>query len=213
MAVEKDKVYAELEKKFKGKSISKTFKQNLAAKWAEKIDTDDDIEEYINDREDIITEAISEADRRANDAAAKAADKAKKPAKQEEGEEDEVKIPEGLSPDMKAFIEAMNKKNDLLEAKLNRFEQAQQQKSIAERFKSDERLKGIPEFMMKGRIPSKEEEFETAITELTGDYESWAKENNIQKFGNDKPGGNASGKGSESKASKEEIDSIADSIM
>lgn len=208
MAVDKDKVYAELEKKFKGKSISKTFKQELAAKWAEKIDTEDDIESYVDDREDVITAAISEADRRATEAANKAVEKAKTPAKQEEEpKEDE------LPADTPAWAKALLKKNETLEAKLNGFEQAQTQKTIAERFKTDERLKGIPEFMLKGRVPSKEEDFETAITELSGEFETWAKENNVQKFGQDKPGGNAPGKGNESKATKEEIDSIADGIM
>jgi hypothetical protein len=185
MAVEKDKVLAAIESKFKGKSISKTFKQNLAAKWAEKIDTEDDIDTYIEDREDIITEAISEADRRATDAATKAAEKAKQAGKNTETEvETEEEDLKDLSPEMKAVL----KRLDAVASKVEGFEQAQSQKSIAERFKADERLKGIPEFMFKGRVPSKEEDFETYAEELKADYEAFATEKNLERFGNDTPG-------------------------
>ena len=211
MAVEKDKVLAAIESKFKGKSISKTFKQNLAAKWAEKIDTDDDIDTYIEDREDVITEAISEADRRATDAATKAAEKAKQAGKEpDDKKKDEIELPD----DTPAWAKAIIEQNKALSEKVSGFEQAQSQKSIAERFKADERLKGIPEFMFKGRIPSKEEDFETYAEELKADYEAFATEKNLEKFGQDTPGavGGKTPAGGKKEASKEEVAAITDGM-
>lgn len=209
MAVEKDKVLAAIETKFKGKSISKTFKQNLAAKWAEKIETEDDIDTYIEDREEIITEAISEADRRAVDAAKKASEKAKEAGKEPKDEPKEVELPD----DTPAWAKTLIENNKALEAKLNGFEQAQSQKTIAERFKSHEKLKGIPELLFKGRIPQTEDDFEAAVEELATDFEALAKEQNITRFGNDKPGGAGhKPEGGKKQATKEEIDALAEKM-
>lgn len=204
MPVEKGKVLAAIESKFKGKSITKTFKENLAEKWAAKIDNDTEIDTYIEDREDVILEAVSEADRRATDAVKKAKQPDPNP---------EPKKEEELPADTPEWAKALINQNKALEERLTGFESAQQQKSIAERFKTDERLKGIPEFMLKRAVPSKEEDFETAVTELASEYSTFAKEAKITTFGNDTPPGAAPGKeGGKKEASKEEIDKIADGL-
>jgi hypothetical protein len=50
-------------------------------------------------------------------------------------------------------------------------------------------LKGIPEFMFKGRIPTKEEEFDNAVQELKTDYTTFADANKLTNIGLDQPGG------------------------
>lgn len=206
MPVEKDKVLAAIELKFKGKSITKTFKDNLATKWAAKIDNDTDIDGYIEDREDVILEAVSEADRRATDAVKKVKAETEPPKKEEiKKEDEEIDLP----ADTPEYVKMLMKQNKEISERLNGFETAQQQKSITERFKTDERLKGIPEFVFKGRIPAKEEDFETAVTELATEYSDFAKEAKITTFGQDKPTG-APGQptGTPKEATKEEIDAV-----
>ena len=63
MSVEKGKVLAAIETRFKGKSISKTYKENLAARWAAKIESETEIDDYINERADDVIEASKEADK------------------------------------------------------------------------------------------------------------------------------------------------------
>lgn len=206
MAVEKEKVLPVLEAKLKGKGYPKTFVDSLAAKMAAKIDTDDDIETYVEDRVELLVEADKEADRRATAAATKAAEKAKEAGKEPKEEPKEDELPD----DTPAWAKTLIENNKALEAKLKGFEQAQSQKSIAERFKSHEKLKGIPELLFKGRIPQTEEDFEAAVEELATDFESLAKEQNITRFGNDKPGGAGhKPEGGKKQASKEEIDALA----
>jgi len=194
MAVDKDKVLAAIELKFKGKSITKTYKESIAIKWAAKIDNDAEIDAYINDREDDVLEAASEADRRATEASKKA--NPETPKKEEPKEE--VKTVADDAPEwFKTYVKAQDEKLDGIVGKVAGFEQ----KTIAERFKSDPRVKGLPDAVFKGRIPSKEEDFETAITELASDYSSF-------KFGNDKPGGTGAKGDSKKEATKEEIDAV-----
>jgi len=204
MPVEKDKVLAAIESKFKGKSITKTFKENIAAKWAAKIDNDTEIDAYIEDREEVVLEAVSEADRRAT-AAVEKVKKETQPEKKEEVESKEVELP----ADTPEWAKALITQNKTLEAKINGFESAQQAKTIEQRFKSDERLKGIPEMLLKRAIPKTEDEYEATVTELANEYSTFATEQKITSFGNDKPGG-ASGQpsGGKKEASKEELDAV-----
>lgn len=207
MPVEKDKLLLAINKKFEGKSLSKTFKENLAEKWAVKIDNDTEIDAYIDDREDVILEASTEADRRATEAVKKAAPK--KPEGNTEQKTDEVIV----NDDTPEWAKALIAQNKTLEAKINGFETQQIKKTLTERFKSHSDLKGIPEFMFKGRIPSTEEEFETAVAELKTDYTQFATDNKISTLGNDVPntgGGNSSGQ--VKPASKEEVDTLLKNI-
>lgn len=181
MAVEKGKLLLAINKKFEGKSLSKTFKENLAEKWAAKIDNETDIDDYINDREDVILEASTEADRRATDAVKKLTP----PNKEGETKKSEEKVE--LPSDMPEWAKTLLEQNKTLVEKVNGFETQQTQKTLTERFKSHPELKGIPEFMFKGRIPTTEDEIETAVAELKTDYTAFATENKISILGNDVP--------------------------
>ena len=92
--------------------------------------------------------------------------------------------------------------------KLAQLETQRTQETITERFKKDERLKGVPEFMFKGRIPASEEDFETAVTELATDYTEFAKQNKLAAFGNDAPPAGKGGPAGNKPASKAEIDAV-----
>jgi len=208
MAVEKDKVLAAIELKFKGKSITKTFKENIAAKWAAKIDNDTEIDTYIEDREDVILEAVSEADRRATDAVKKATEKKTELNPEPEPVDEFKDAPEWF----KAYTKANEKRLEEIAGEVTGFKTAQQTKSIEERFKSDERLKDIPAFMFKGRTPKTEEEYETYATDLAADFTNFAKEAKITTFGKDAPPSGTHQKGASKEASKEDIDRIAAKI-
>src|SRR5690606_12119794 len=120
MAVEKQLVLAAIETKLKGKSLSKNFKDNLATKWAEKIEDEAGIEAYIADREDLLLEASSEADRRAVAAAKKAKEDALK-ATSTTVEDDDIELPSD-TPD---WAKALMKQNQALAQKVQSFESQQ----------------------------------------------------------------------------------------
>lgn len=207
MPVEKGKLLIAINRKFEGKSLSKTFKENLAEKWAAKIDNDTEIDSYIEDREDVILEASTEADRRATDAVKKMT-----PPKTEDKtiiKTDEVVLPD----DTPEWAKALMTQNKTLSEKILGFETQQKQKTLTERFKSHAELKGIPEFMFKGRIPSTEEEMETAVAELKTDYSAFATANKLSALGNDVPNTGIGSNTSQVKpASKEEVDKIFNNI-
>jgi hypothetical protein len=211
MAVDKGLVLVAINKKFEGKSLSKTFKENLATKWAVKIDNETDIDAYVDDREDVVLEASTEADRRATDAVKKIT---LPKVEKKEDKADEIVIDE--TEGMTAFENMMLQKFGALETKITGFETQQTQKTLTERFKSHPELKGIPEFMFKGRIPSTEEEFDNAVSELKTDYSGFATENKLASLGNDVPnnfGGLKNILGEVKPASKEDVDKLAKSLI
>ena len=183
---DKGLVLKAIEAKLKGKSLSKNFKENLASKWAEKIENDEDIEAYVDDREDILLEASSEADRRAV-----AAVKKVKESKVEKVEEEPVEVDD----DAPAWAKALIKQNQDLASEIEAFKSQQKSQSIAERFKKDERiakLKGLPDHAFIGRIPQTEEEYEQAVEAFTNDWEPFLEKYKLGEQGGDEP---ASGKG------------------
>lgn len=185
---DKGLVLKAIEAKLKGKSLSKNFKENLATKWAEKIENDDDIDAYVDDREDLLLEASSEADRRAVAAAKKAKEDAGKadPKKEEEPE---------LPSDTPEYVRALMKQNKEISDRLIAFESQQKSQTIAERFKKDERiseLKGLPDHAFNGRIPKTEEEYDQAVEGLVNDWKPFLEKHKLGEQGGDQP---ASGKG------------------
>lgn len=197
MAVEAKKVLAQIELKFKGKSLSKDFKKNLAEKLALKIDNDTDIEGYIDDREDIILETSAEGDRRAttatNNAKSDAVKKLTDVVEKAPADEDDESL-----KDAPAWAKALIKQNKALETKMQEMEAAKSVQTISERFKNDERLKGIDAKLLKGRFPTKDEDFEAAVLEAVEDLGGYKTtensgegsktiQTNIGKGFNDKP--------------------------
>lgn len=172
MAVEKAKVLAVFSTKFKGKSLSKTFLDKTATRYAAKIETDADIDDYINEREEDIIEAGVEADRRVTAALKKPAegdkvDKTKTPAAVEI-DDDELK-------DAPAWAKAIINQNKELVAKVAGFEAQTSEQKLASKFETDERLKGIDKRLFRGRYPKTEEEFEEAVTEAAEELKDFAK--------------------------------------
>jgi len=209
MAVEKGLVLTAIEAKFKGKSISKTFKDNLATKWAAKIDNDTDIDAYVDDREDVVLEAVREADQRVTDAVKKLTP-APKPEDKTQKELEEIDT-EGMT----SFEKMMLAKFGQLETKIIGFETQQKTQSLSERFRKDERLKGVPEFILNKSIPTSDDEFETAVETLATEYKSFAETNKIVApvAGSEIPGGgNTPPVGQTKQASKEDVDKLAQSI-
>lgn len=185
---DKGLVLKAIEAKLKGKSLSKNFKENLASKWAEKIENDEDIDVYVDDREDILLEASSEADRRAVAAAKKAAEK-----KADEGKDDDDVT--DIGDDAPPWAKALIKQNQSLSSKIEAFELKQKSQSITERFKNDERIKqltGLPDHAFTGRIPQSEDEYEQAVEAFTADWQPILEKIKLGGQGGDEP---ASGKG------------------
>lgn len=194
MAIEKGLVLAAIELKLKGKSASKNFKENIAAKWAEKIETDADLDSFIEDREDVLLEACSEADRRATAATAKAKEEAGKPNSPVK-EDEKPAIPD----DAPEWAKALIKQNETMSAKLDTFESKQKTQSIAERFNSDERTKGIPDIIRRSFLPKSDDDFETQVEALVTEYKPFAEKHKLAAFGKDTPGSGTDTKGAETK--------------
>lgn len=204
MAVEKGKVLAAIELKFKGKSLTKNFKENIAAKWAAKIETDEEIDAYIEDREDIVLEASTEADRRATQATAKAkADAAAAVTGKPETPKDE---PAELPDDTPAWAKALMQQNKALADKVDGFERQKQTDSIADRFKKDKRFEGIPAELLHGRYPAKEEDYEAAAEAASTALKPLVEQFKLAGFGKDAPAG---GNGQSAAAGKVDPDMAA----
>lgn len=171
MAIEKAKVLAALQLKFKGKSISKTFLDKLATRYCAKIETDADMDDYINDREDDILDGAAEADRRVQAATKKPAEGGKPEVKKDviEVDDDELK---DAPPYVKAMMAQMKGMNETIN-KLNADKTAD---TLSTRFLKDERLNGLDPKLLKGRFPKTEEEFEDAVTEAAEDLKDFVKE-------------------------------------
>src|SRR5690606_9516907 len=199
MAVEKQLVLAAIETKLKGKSLSKNFKDNLATKWADKLEDEDGIEAYIADREDLLLEASSEADRRAVPAAKKAKEEAEKAKTTTVENDDDIELPSD-TPD---WAKALMKQNQALAQKVQSFESQQKSQTIRERFRKDERvsaLKGLPDHAYNGRIPKTEDEYEAAVESFVNDWKPFLEKHKLGEQGGDKP---ASGTGTAAANSKD----------
>ena len=187
MAVEKAKVLAALNAKFKGKtSVSKELKESYATRWAQHIDTDDDIQDFVDGREEDVLDAAKYADRRANAAEKlgreKAAQAASGKTETEETQEEEPESPAG-TPD---WAKMLFKQHKELVDKVKSFEASRTAETLGDRFRKDDRLKDVPEAWIKRAIPQSEEGFEQAVTELLTDYTAYAEEHQLNKFGNER---------------------------
>lgn len=210
MAVEEKKVLDAIELKFKGKSVTKDFKKNLAKSWAAKIDNDADIDAYINDREDVVLEASAEGDRRATAATKKPAEGTTTKA----AEKATVEIDDEELKDAPAWAKALIAANKTLTDKVSDFESRQSQQTIATRFQNDERLKGIDAKLLKGRYPKTDEEFEAAVEEAAEDLKDFktdASQGAGSNRSSDKPqfkGLNGSGAGKQEAQKPEVADAL-----
>lgn len=184
MAVPKDKVLLKLNEVLgKGSSATKNFKDSIATKWAAKIEDEEGIDAFVEDHKDFVLEAVKEGDRRST-AAVKEANAAAAKVITGEGEKPkEIEIPS----DIPEWAKALMAQNKALEDSLKGIQSAKQAETIEQRFRSDVRLKGVPEFLLKKAIPTKEEDIENVIAEVAKDWSEFATQNKLASFGNDNP--------------------------
>lgn len=169
MAVEWIKVLTKLDEKFKGKPLTKTFKEKTAKRWAEKIDNDAEIDAYINDREEDLLDTAAEADRRVSEATKKPKETEKTPA-EKEAKTDEITFPEDTPEYIKTMMGTVMAAVKGVSDKVDTFQQSQTAKTIKEQFESHPELKGINPVFLKGRTPATAEEIEAAVAEAKADY-------------------------------------------
>lgn len=189
MAISKDSVKAKFELKFKKVNLTKNFKDSVINKIANKLDSEDDIDQTLDLYEDVISESAAEADRIRTQAKK---DALKQPEK-ETLQEDEL---EPLPIDTPEYVKVLLKEVKALKEAQQNFEKAKQTETIVDRFKKDDRLKGIPEFVLKGYIPKNEEELEANIAEVTTQFSQFAQDNKLANIGQDAPN-RANGGGTE----------------
>lgn len=212
MAVDKGKVKAALDAKFKGKSVSRELKEAYAARWAERIESEEGIEEFINDREEDVLDAAKEADRRAT-AASNAAKKEAADAITGKTNDKEKEDDDALPADTPDWAKAIIQQNKALTDRIAGFEQKQQTQTIAERFTKDERLKGIPPELLHGRFPTNEADFEAAVESTVTILKPFVEKLAVADFGNDTPpAGQTTGGRGEKEASKESLDAVMNQI-
>lgn len=129
--------------------------------------------------------------------------KSEDPKKEEEEPEDD-----------KDPVAKLTKQVAALAAQLEKQESEKSKQSLAERFKKDDRLKGIPEFMLKRSVPADEDSYEEAVASLSEEYKAFATEQKLPAFGNDAPpAGEGGGRGTKKEASDAEVDDIANKLF
>lgn len=211
MAVEKTLVKARIKALFPNTNLTTQRLDAIAAKLAEKLEDgadNDAIDAVINEFNEnsyMTIEEIARNDDRIRNLAKKAGTpptERKPEVKSDESDDDD--------PTSLLLKELKSLKEDISSLKAEN-----QQKSIADRFKSDERLKGIPAAMLKGRIPKTEDEIESSIEELVSDWaeisgsvEDTNQKERLGRFGKDVPPA-AGGKGSDFQVSEKEAEEIA----
>lgn len=183
MAVEKGLILTAINKKFGDKSVSKIFKENVATIWAGKIVDESEIDSFIEENSYVILQASTESDTRVTEAVKKLT-----PSQTQKTEGETKTEPKDDFPaDTPEWAKAIINQNKTLEAKINGFETQQTQKTLTERFENHPELKGIPKFMFKGRIPTKEEDFDAYVQEMKTDYTTFETENKLSLLGKDVP--------------------------
>lgn len=178
MAIEKDKVIARYKELFGSIALPKSRLDVITAKLALNLPddaTDEDIDARLNLQNEIF------------------------PFSEIKKHEDRL-LNEKKNPNQKPKQESSNPKeesnedkddtNTLLKsllAKVEGLENAKKFETISEKFKKDERLKGIPDFAFKGRIPQNEDDYESAVEELATDFKSFAEKAKLADYGKDTP--------------------------
>lgn len=212
MVKDTTKVRARLEALFpKAAGLSKERIDALAAKLTVTDDsTDEELDAELQQRNDnglhTFEEVKIEDDRIRTELA-----KAKKPAAPATPPAQDP--PAEPEPNEPAAETAMEKRLKALEELLAKKEAEEQRRSLSDRFKTDERLKGIPEWMVNKSIPATEEEFEASVTELADNYKAFATENKLGAFGKDTPPAGTPPKKDTDQVSDEEAQQITKKLL
>lgn len=211
MAIEKSKVVDRFKAKFGTIGLSTTRLDEISAKLAAKLN-DDSTDEQIDERLDELNEIYPFSEIKKNDD--RTTNDKKNPnrreAKKDDSAGDDTKSKED---DRNDPMSAVLKKLTDMESKLSAFESEKKQQSIADRFRKDERLKGIPEFVLKRSIPTNEDDYEDSVIELANEYKSFAEKEKLSSYGKDIPGsGKANSKGDTKKISSEEAKKVVENM-
>ncbi|MXV16838.1 hypothetical protein [Hufsiella ginkgonis] len=162
----KDKVLAFLKLKYKGKGLSNTYLEALAARIDAKITEESEIEGQVAELDDLIQDAAKEGDRRAT-LALKAP---KKEPAQETTEEGSATKPVAEDPDMPSWAKALVKSVEGLGTVVTGIVKEKQTLTIKSQLEAKLKEKQIPAALLKGRVPEKEEDIDTVLQEIEADW-------------------------------------------
>lgn len=175
MAIEKAKVIARIKALFPKTNLTQKRMDAIAAKLTEKLEDEADdtaIDAAITDFNEnsvVSIEELAKTDDRLRTLAKKAATtEVGKGKGQTEGEEGEGDEPDEPDDPMAALLKEIRS----VKSELSELKQKETKKTLEERFKSDERVKGIPSEMFRGYLPNSEDDFETSVEELVTAWES-----------------------------------------
>lgn len=211
MAVEKSKVIDRFKSKFGTIGLSSSRLDEISAKLAAKLNddsTDEQIDERLDELNEIypFSEIKKNDDRATNDKKNPNRQSAKKDVSADENQKSEE---DDKNDPMSLVLKELKDMKD----KISAFESEKKQQSIADRFKKDERLKGIPEFVLKRSIPTSEEDYEDSVIELANEYKSFAEKEKLSSYGKDIPGsGKSNSKGDSKKISPEEAKKVVENM-
>lgn len=136
-------------------------------------------------------------------------EKKKEPTNDPPNPDNPAPVPDDAPEWFKSWTKANEQTTKELADKVNGFATQQSQKSLTERFNSDERIKDVPDIMRRGFIPSSDDDYESKMTDLLSDYTKYNESYKVEKIGNDKPSGQQNSERKPKEASKEEVDSLA----
>lgn len=123
--------------------------------------------------------------------------------KKEEEDQDDA---EPLTP--------LEKRLKELEYKLAQKEEQEARQNLANKFKSDKRLKNVPASWVKNNLPASEDDYESNVEALVEEFQQFSVDHKLQTFGGDTPpaGGKPKG-GKVEEVSKEEADAVVSSLL
>lgn len=199
MAVDAQKIKDRLKTLFPKANLSKARLDAIAAKLSQKPADDADdaaIDEVINDYNDngaMSIEELAKLDDKLRTLEAKQPTPPTPPTPQ---------VPPVDEDPMKQLLNEFKS----LKEELTNIKAEKKKETITERFNSDPRVKDIPEIVRKGYMPVSDEDFETNVETLVGDYKVFAEKHKLAAHGNDTPG---SGNGSDATKPKQVSDADA----
>lgn len=177
MAIEKEKVITRYKSLFGSVGLSQTRLDEISAKLALKMAddaNDEDIDSRLNEMNDLypFAEIKKNDDRALND-------KNNPNRKSAETPKEEVKTETKTDDPVLALLQEM--KGEIASLKAEKLHE-----SLETKFRKDERLKGVPEFMLQMGAPKSEDEYEDKVNTLATNFKEFAEKAKIQEFGGDR---------------------------
>lgn len=209
----KEKIIAALKAKFPAVNLSQKRLDEIAAKLEAKVTDETQIDAQLDAFNDFNPVAeIAKTDDRLRDQEnkLKKLGQQKPPVKKKEEEEIVIDDDDKETP---SWAKKILESNKTLLGKVEALEGEKQQTTI--KAKLAEKLKDVPQFIWAKRIlPTKDDEIEAFITDVTTDYSAYTKEMTEKGILNIPPPGAGGDKDEDvKKASKEEVDKVMETIM